>query len=250
ATRPLCGREAVAAALASPLLMSALPLRVATFSLQGPEATKIQVLIHADVGADYAGPKRMALGYTITDRDGRLVDSHGTDQRLAPMVTGVPSALEYVAGASLAPGEYTLKLAAADGDRAGSIEHAIHAGLVDAGRVRLSELMVGGPPDSEASLRPTIGYAVSYGSLHGYVEAYGAEAASVKVKYEIATDETSLAILSADVQPRLAGDGRAVFTRVLQVRALPAGKYLLRATVTSGEKPIRTLTRAFELSPP
>ena len=46
-------REAVAAALGTPLLVSALPLRVATFSLRGPESGKIQLLIHADIGTDY-----------------------------------------------------------------------------------------------------------------------------------------------------------------------------------------------------
>ena len=42
------GRAELAAAV------SALPLRVATFSLQGPEADKVQLLIHADVGTDYS----------------------------------------------------------------------------------------------------------------------------------------------------------------------------------------------------
>ena len=43
------------AGLSSPLLLSALPVRVATFALQGPERGKVQLLIHADVGTDYAG---------------------------------------------------------------------------------------------------------------------------------------------------------------------------------------------------
>ena len=49
-------RRAMAAALGSPLLSSALPLRVASFSLQGPERDKVQLLIHADIGTDY--PRR------------------------------------------------------------------------------------------------------------------------------------------------------------------------------------------------
>jgi VWFA-related protein len=243
-------RQAVVAALASPLLTSALPLRVATFSLQGPEAAKVQVLIHADVGTDFTGPKRIAVGYTITDRTGKMVDSNGSDLRLAPLVTGVPSSLEYVAGASLTPGDYTLKLAFADGDRAGSVEHPIHASLLEAGGVKLSELMVGGPADPNATLRPTIGYSVAYGSLHCYLEAYGPESNAVNVKYEVAASETDAAILSADVPPRQAGDGRAVFTRVLQVRALPPGKYFLRAIVNAAGQPAKTLTRAFEVATP
>ena len=35
-------------------------------------------------------------------------------------------------------------------------------------------------------LSPTVGYTVSFGSLHGYLEAYGDQADAVTVKYEIA----------------------------------------------------------------
>src|SRR6185503_9106714 len=58
-------RAAVLAALSSPLLSSALPMRVASFSLQGPEQDKVQLLIHADIGADYAASKAVAVGYVI-----------------------------------------------------------------------------------------------------------------------------------------------------------------------------------------
>ena len=60
-------------------------------------------------------------------------------------MNGVPSALQYNVGASIPPGDYTLKLAVVEGDRVGTIEHEIHAALVDAPPVKLSELMVGGP---------------------------------------------------------------------------------------------------------
>ena len=52
--RPRTPREAIAASLTAPLLMSALPLRVTTYALRGPEQAKVQLLIRADVGTDYA----------------------------------------------------------------------------------------------------------------------------------------------------------------------------------------------------
>ena len=248
--RPRPPRELVANGLSAPLLLSSLPLRVATFTLQGPERSKLQLLIHADIGTDYSSPKRMSLGYVITDGEGRTVDSQTADVRLAPAMAGVPSSLEYVAGASVAPGDYTLKLAVADGDKAGSIEHAIHAALQDAGPVKTSELMVGGPAEGGQLLRPTIGYTVTYGIVHGYLEAYGADAASMHVKYEVATDEQSPAILTADVPGRPAGEGRVLFTHVTIVRALPPGKYVMRAVMTKGDQPVKTLARAFEIAAP
>jgi VWFA-related protein len=243
-------RQAVAASLGAPLLLSALPLRVATFALQGPERSKVQLLIHADIGNDYVASKRMSVGYLITDGQGQVVESHAADIRLNPAMTGVPSALEYVAGASLPPGDYTLKLAVADGDKVGSIEHPIHAALVDAGSLKVSELMVGGPVDAGDILRPTIGYTVTYGTVHGYLEAYGPEAASLNVTYEIATDNRSPAILTTAVPARPGGEGRVLFTKVMVVRALPPGKYVLRAVIARGEQPARTLTRRFEVAPP
>ena len=59
----LAARRPSRAALASPLLVSALPVRVATFALQGPERDKVQLLIHADIGTDYAASKVVSIGY-------------------------------------------------------------------------------------------------------------------------------------------------------------------------------------------
>ena len=181
-------RQAVAAALGSPLLASALPLRVASFALQGPERDKVQLLIHADVGTDYPSSK-VDLGRLRHHRQERpLVDSKAADMRLLPVMSGVPSPLQYTAGASLPPGDYTLKLAAVEGERVGTVEHLIHAGLPAVGDLTLSELMVGGPLDVGELLTPTIGYQINFGSVHGYLEAYGAETDAVTIEYEVATD--------------------------------------------------------------
>lgn len=172
--RPRTPREAMLAALATPLPVSALPIRIATFTLKGPEDGKLQMLIHADVGTDYSAPRVVALGYTISDSSGRTVETQGADARLPPVMNGVPSALQFSAGASLPPGDYSLKFSVAEGDRVGTIEHAVHAGLTDAGDLQLSDLMVGGPTYSgDELLQPTVGYRVVFGSVHGYVEAYG-----------------------------------------------------------------------------
>jgi hypothetical protein len=179
-----------------------------------------------------------------------VVQTQGGDVRIAPPMAGVPSPLGYLAGASVPPGDYTLKFVAADGDKAGSVEHPIHAALVDAGSLKLSELMVGDPLDSRDLLRPMVGYKITYGSVQGYVEAYGPEAASVAATYEIASDDRSPAILTVDVPGGPSGEGRVLFTRVIPVHALPPGKYVLRAVVTKGGQPVKTLVRAFEVAIP
>src|SRR5205814_9535438 len=106
----------------------------------------------------------------ISDHDGRMVDNRADIMRLLPVMNGVPSALQYIAGSSLPSGDYTLKLAVVEGDRVGTVEHTIHATLPGAGSVGLSELMVGGPIEVGELLTPTIGYQVTFGTVHGYVE--------------------------------------------------------------------------------
>ena len=242
--------QAVAAGLSSPLLLSGLPLRVATFALQGPERGKVQLLIHADIGIDYSTSKLVSVGFFILDASGRAVETHMTDSHLAPVMNGVPAGLQFAAGASLPPGEYTLKLAAAEGDRVGSVEHPIHARLVDEGNVTLSELIAGGPANASERLAPTVGYAINFGVLHGYVEAYGPQVEAVTVKYEIVADGKAAPLMVSDVPGRLAGDDRMIFTLAMPVANLPPGKYVLRAAVSAAAKPVKTLTRTFEIASP
>src|SRR5260370_40630103 len=131
------------AGLISPLLSSALALRVASFSLQGPERDKVQLLIHADIGTDYPSPKVVSVGYVIIDADGKQIDTKALDARVSPVMNGVPSALQFTAGASVPPGVYHLKLAVAEGERVGSVEHEIHAALPDAGGLTFRQLNAG-----------------------------------------------------------------------------------------------------------
>jgi tetratricopeptide (TPR) repeat protein len=240
--------QVVAAALASPLAMPALPLRVSTFALQSVDPGKVQILIHADIGTDFSAARRVAVGYSILDQSGQAVETRRADSRLPPVMNGLPSALQFAAGASLAPGDYTLKFVAADGSRIGSLEHRFKAKLTDAGGVSLSELIVGGPTAGGELLTPTIGYTINFGSLHGYLEAYGPQAEAVTVKYEIATGSSSNALLAADVPGRLFGDDRMIFTLVMPVEQLPPGRYTLRAMVSLATRPLKTLTRSFEIA--
>jgi VWFA-related protein len=251
--KPKTGRETLMAGLTSPLPLSALPLRVATFAMQGQGRDgKVQLLIHADVGVNYTTNRPVSLGYLFVDKQGRIVESQAAGMKLKPMMDGVPSPLQFTGGAAIPPGDYTLKIAVVDGDLAGSVEHQVHATLLNAGGITLSELMVGGPPDS-SEFRPTVGHTVSFGNLQAYLEAYGAPVKGLKVRYEVATSAEGPALLAADVPPRAAGDERAIFNRVLPVRQLPPGTYLLRAVLTAetglAKSPLNML-RPFEIAPP
>ena len=244
-------RDAVVAGLSSPLLVSSLPLRVATFSVREPETSKIQLIIHADVGSDYTVSEPVSLGYTVVDaKTGRVIESQAGDGRLAPVMRSVPSALQYSTSVSVDPGDYMLKLAVADGNRLGTVEHHIHASLVAAGPLTVSELMVGGPPSSTNPMRPTVGYSVGFGVVQGYLEAYGSADDAPKVKYQIAAAPDAEALIEADAEGVAGGRDRTIFSQMMLVRQLPPGKYVLRAVVSARGSAVKTLMRPFEVEAP
>lgn len=240
--------ELVAAALSSPLVTPGLPLRVATFSVRDQDPSKVQVLIHADIGSAYTSAAAITLGYVISDHDGTAILSKVGAGEIAPL-DGIAGALPYLGTVILAPGEYLLKLAATEGGRVGSVEHPIHAGLIDAGPLKLSELLIGGSGDATEYSRPAIGYDMRFGGIQGYLEAYG-DAEKLLVQYEVALTPDGPALLSEVVPGRPAVDDAMIFSRILLTRDLPAGQYILRARLSYGPPsgpPLKQITRPFRV---
>ena len=184
----------------------------------------MQLLIHADIGTDYPSSKVVSVGYVITDRDGRMVDNKAADMRLLPIMNGVPSPLQYTAGASLPPGDYTLKLAVVEGDRVGTVEHMIHAGAPGGRRAHAQRADGRRPARCRRAADADDRLQVSFGSVHGYLEAYGAGTDGVTIEYEVATDPDAPALLNADVPPHRVSESRVIFTKVMPTHAAAAGQ--------------------------
>jgi len=70
------------------------------------------------------------------------------------------------------------------------------------------------------------------------------------MEYEIATDADAPALLNTDVPVHPINESRVIFTKVMPIHALPPGKYVLRAILSSDGASIKTLTRGFEIAPP
>ncbi len=247
---PRTPQQIVTAALSSPLPASSLPIRAAAFSFRGLEPSKVRLLIHAEIGSDYTAPQRLPVAYYVFDKTGKSVDGQMTDVRLAPSANGVPSPVTFTGGAAVDPGDYTIKIVVADGERVGSVELPVHASLLDLGGLKITELIAGGPVPPINLLRPSVGARISFGTVHGYLEAYGPQAATLRVKFEVAAEERGPGILNADVQGLLVGDERVVFSQQILVQALPPGTYRLRALVYQGNTLVTTLGRMFEIAPP
>ena len=242
---PRTPEEALLPAFSSPTPIAALPIRVATFSMRGAGDKNIQLMIHAEVGADYAAQQTVVLGFVIADRNDRVVQRRAGNSSLRPIVPGQPSALQFTTSVTLDPGDYTMKLAVADGDRVGSVEHPVHAALDAAGAIAFSDLVVGGTGSAKPAMPPPVGPTIRTDYVQGVVEAYGAAAADVRGRLEIASAADGPASVSAPmaVAP---GNGRAVLTQVLPIQDLAAGRYVLRAVLAAPNAPARTIIRSFE----
>jgi VWFA-related protein len=239
-------RDAVAAALASPLVATGLPVRVGAFSLRGAEPDTVRLLIHAEVGTAYPAATRVVIGYSLVDTAGHAAEARMLEADLAPALATRPSALQFVTSAIVAPGRYSLKLAVADSQRTGSVEHPVFAALTDARGVKTSELLVGGGSDADG-LTPVLGYTVASPSVRAYLEAYPARGTPMTVTYEVGADSESPALLSIAAR-RLAGeDGRGIFIASMPVTRIPPGRYVLRAAVFADGEPIARFARPFEL---
>jgi VWFA-related protein len=109
--------DAILEALDSPIVAAALPLKAMTITSAN------DVVIRAEIGDQYMSPARVSLGYVIVDRDGRTVDRNLGNSLLRPAVAGIPSPLQLTIRPRVGPGKYILKLAVADQERVGSVEH-------------------------------------------------------------------------------------------------------------------------------
>ena len=96
-------RQIVAAALQAPILAAGLPVRAVAVPFRDADRSKVQLLVHAEVGAGYVEAQNIAIGFTVTDREGRVVGGQLGVTSLAPAVAGLPSSLPYEAGANVVP---------------------------------------------------------------------------------------------------------------------------------------------------
>lgn len=243
-------RQAVTAALGAPILAVGLPVRGAAVAFRDTDRSKVQLLVHAEVGAEYVKSQKVAIGVTVTDREGKVVGGQVGETALVPTVAGLPSALPFEAGANVSPGDYRIKIAAADGDRVGSVEWTFHAALFDLDGASSTALVAGGPALPVNLFQPTMHSQVVTGTLHGYFEVYGNDVDAFSTTFEVASDESSPALITADVAIASVSSDRAIFSRTVNIEALPPGMYALRAVVRRDGQVKRTLAREFEVVRP
>ena len=240
--------EEVAAMLGSPLPANDLSLRVTTYAIKDPEKSKVRIIISADIDQDRTEPGEYTVGLILRDQENRVPASWIERKTLSPLDPSRPGPAVYTVAEVVDPGSYTLKLAATDATgRRGSVEHPVVARLASAEGLEVSDLLVADrPQQGGGAWRPAV-EAVVRDALAAFVEVYSADGGRLKqasVRFEVAADEKSPALVSVDsrVQETKEADRSATEGRIL-LGLLPPGEYLARAVVLLSGRPVTTVFR-------
>ena len=243
--------DTLRAALASPLPIAGVALRLSTFLRRDTSSGGYRVTLAAQVGLPDGPDGEYAIGYAVTDQQNRLVSSNADHVRLA--ASGRPGEPpQYEAALTLAPGSYDVRFAAVDATgKRGVVLRRLELPAVSGGVLATSDLIVGTMTGDAQTVHPSVEPHVD-GRVAAYLELYAADedAARLSVTFEIAEGEASPALtsaalhLTASTQP-----GVRIASGALDSTLLP-GRYVARATVRRDGVQVRTVSRSLVLEKP
>jgi VWFA-related protein len=240
-------KELLASTIRNPQVALELPLRVTTYSSRDAASGKVRVLVSAEVGRGGTPAGGLAVGFALVDDKGKVAAS--SYQRVADDATATTDGpVSYLGSTSVDPGRYVLKLAAIDSrGRRGSVEHPVRASLTTIGPFEVSDLVVAPPPrQAGTSLRPGVETAIDAGAVLALVELHAKEAGalnSATVSVELATEEVGPALVSAPARLSEVANGQRSAQGGVSLSLVPPGRYVARAVVSLGGKPMGQVTR-------
>ena len=259
--------EVLRQALASPIAVPGIPLRVATFVQREPHSAQYRLLLAAQVGQPGEPDGEYAVGYVVFNEAGDVVASLGRLVALAPGAGGTTMPLPFDTAFRLDPGTYTIRFGVVDaGGRRGTIVRPVTLAPRSGGALATpdlaardlatsdlatSDLIVGAVPAEGEVLHPGVEPYVAGGRVAGYLELYvpEAEAGALDVQLAVAEGEASPALVTERLHLAPGAEpGWRVATGAVTADLLP-GRYVARATVLRGDEPLRVVTRPFVLAP-
>ena len=247
--------EQVKSLLESPLPTAGLKMRVATYSVANPQDERVRVIIAAEIGEPATEPAEWPVGLVIANDQGKILVNSATQAKLAPASDRTESARLFLMSVVLEPGEYTMRLAAADGrGAAGSVHHNLTARLpqIAGDAVRTSDLILSpmvAAGDAPRPIPSSILYSENMAAILELASADAKQLADTRVSVQIAESETGPALVTVPAQavPRVAG--QRSFVASLKLGVLPPGEYVARAVVTLPGRADAHITRSFRLAP-
>jgi VWFA-related protein len=242
--------ELLSDALSSPFTLPGLPLRISTFMQRDAEPGTYRVRIAADIGQPGEPAGDFAIGYVLTDPTDRRVASAGSRNRLSPEASGPGQVLHYDMALSVAPGAYSLRVAAVHQDgRRGTVVHRIELPKLAAGEIATSDLIVGNLPAEGETLSPRVEPQVTASELAGYLELHvpDSRADNVAVSLAIAEGEASPALATEMLTLRPGESASSLVATGFVRTTMAPGRYVARATVSRDGVAVKTLSRPFTI---
>lgn len=228
--------------LYQPLNVNDLPLAVATCVLRGDEANTLDVLISADIGLGAAIASPVQWGFAVVAND-KVVTSH---RQSASAMAG--KALVDTVSATLAPGQYRLRVAALDAARRGGmLETPLAVRLHAAGSIQMSDLIIGA--GGSARFEPAARVARASGIV-AVAQLYADDRRQfegVEAQLELASD-SGVHGMPMEVKAAAARTTMSLEARVRTADFTP-GRYVATAVVRVGGRPVGKVSRAIEIVP-
>jgi hypothetical protein len=252
-TLPASPEERVARALEAPVPRTALPIRVRAHALGQPGGGQVRLLVAAEIGRGVGAAAPVTVGYLLRAPGGATAGRTVETVDLQPVREGAARAWYYSTVMLVAPGDYTLRLAAlAARDRVGTVEVPVTAQWIEAGPYRASDLLLTEPGvRAGGRMAMNVDGRVSGRGLGVYVEVRVPEPAAAATPATTSPEAGATAPPAAPFPPTVRFDvidpadgavlvgravrataeqdaGRAYAEATLDLSRLSPGQYLLR----------------------
>jgi VWFA-related protein len=227
-----------------------LPIAVTTYTLpaappDGMAGPRAAVLISAEIDRARTGPADITVGYSLVDAGGRNAGASLETLTLQPALGHPDGPLCYLGTALVPPGEYTLRLAAADsGLRAGSVVHRFFARPTNARGYSLGDMVILDPYRTEPARPRPSATVLASGELAAYFEARAPAGAAgpLTARLELAQGADAAALASSEMSVQVSGE-RILVNGALPLAKVAAGNYLARAVVSADGAVLGRLAR-------
>ena len=246
-------KKLLAQTLASPLTVAEIPLRVATFNTVDEDPAKVRILIVGEVDREPPGDPPATVGIVFSDGKGRTTGDVAQRATLEPAASG---ALSLMFSTSIAPGDYTMKLALTRGGRAGSVEHHVSARLTQpagsagpSAGIQVGELLVADPAESDR-LASAVHGRIAGDRFVSFVQVGVPSPApkDLSFVFDVVKEEAGPPLLSTVGGAGAPAKGRTVSAEALvDARLLPPGDYGVRLQVLTAGEAVATLFTRFSL---
>jgi VWFA-related protein len=239
--------------LRSPSPNTELPMRLSSYVYRDVAPGKVKLVLAAEIDPETMEKGLdIAIGFGVFDRTGAVVAS-GQERKIYSANSDVP--IRYDLTIPVSPGTYRVRLAAVDlAGKSGSVEREVDVFGMEGQALAFGDLILAPVRETaRGDLRAPVVLKVDDGQLGTYTELYTDKPGSLEqttVAFEVADTADGPTLQSGTAQMREGRDGTIrQALGIIPIGALPPGRYIARAIISSGGKTVGKLSRPFEVLP-